>query len=264
MGASFEHFAMAISVRSDVIAGGAVTDISCPLIEPGCDPSELFSEDFNILSVEGVIATEIGVSFAKDFQLWDRKVSIGIKPKVVDLRAFTFQESILSVDADDIIDEDDNREDLGTFETFDLGFALDISDSVRLGLSLRNLITDDFDLSGSTLNYDTEARLGVAYHNKALTIAADLDLTENEPLLANDSFDPLIKQYFAVGAELNAFKIMKFRLGAAKNVAGGISDNAKDWEYTAGIGIWLGFNLDIAALLNDNTAGLFLQTGFQF
>ena len=67
-----------------------------------------------------------------------------------------------------------------------------------------------------------------------------------------------------MGAELNAFKIIKFRLGAAKNVAGGISDNAKDWEYTAGIGIWLGFNLDVAALLNDNTAGVFLQTGFQF
>ena len=264
MGASFEHFAMAISVRSDVIAGGVVTDISCPLIEPGCDPRELFSEDFNILSVEGVLATEIGVSFAKDFQLWDRKVSIGIKPKVVDLRAFTFQEAILTVDADDIVDEDENKEDLGTFETLDLGFALDISDSVRLGLSLRNLITDDFDLGGSTLNYDTEARMGVAYHNKALTIAADLDLTENEPLLANNSFDSLKKQYLTVGGEFNAFNILKFRLGAAKNVASGISDGAKDWEYTAGFGIWLGFNLDVAALLNDNTAGVFLQTGFQF
>ena len=264
MGASFEHFAMAISVRSDVIAGGVVTDISCPLIEPGCDPNELFSEDFNILNVEGVVATEIGVSFAKDFQLWDRKVSIGIKPKVVDLRSFTVQESILTADADDIIDEDESKADLGTFETIDLGFALDLSKSVRLGLSLRNLITDDFDIGDNTLNYDTEARLGVAYHNKVLTIAADLDLIENEPLLANNSFDPLRKQYFAVGAEFNAFKIMKFRLGAAKNIASGISDGAKDVEYTAGIGIWLGFNLDVAALLNDNTAGVFLQTGFQF
>ncbi len=269
IGASFEHFAMAISVRSDVIAGGVVTDISCSLLEnipnPGsCQADELFSEDFNILNVEGVIATEFGVSFAKDFQLWDRKVSIGIKPKIVDLRAFTFQESILTADADDILDRDDNKEDLGTFQSLDLGFALDLSDSVRMGLNLRNLITDDFDLGNSTLNFDTEARIGLAYHNKFLTIAADLDLIENEPLLANNSFESLKTQYFAVGAEFNAFRIMKFRVGAAKNIASDVPDTAGDVEYTAGIGIWLGFNLDVAVLLNEHTAGAFVQTGFQF
>jgi hypothetical protein len=141
---------------------------------------------------------------------------------------------------------------------------VDLIDSVRLGLSLRNLIEDDFDLGQQTLNYDTEVRLGVAYLNKALTIAADLDLTENKALLANDSFDGLSKQYLAVGAEYNAHKFVKLRLGAAKNIASGISDNAGDIEYTAGVGIWLGFNLDVAALLNDNTAGVFVQTGFQF
>jgi hypothetical protein len=214
--------------------------------------------------IGGVLTTEFGVSFARDFQLWDRKLSIGIKPKIVDLRSFTVQESILTADADDIIDEDENKEDLGTFETIDLGFALDLSDSVRLGLSLRNLFTDDFDIGDNTLNYDIEARLGVAYHNKYMTIAADLDLIENEPLLANDSFDSLKTQFFAVGAEFNAFKFMKFRLGAAKNIVSGVSDGAKDVEYTAGVGFWLGFNLDIAAVVNDNTAGVFLQTGFQF
>ena len=257
MGASFKSFAMAISVRSDAIAGGVVTDISD-------NPIDLTSEDFNILNVEGVLATEFGVSFARDFQLWGRKVSIGIKPKIVELEAYTFRESILTVDAEDALNEDEDIEDLGTFETIDLGFAVDLIDSVRLGLSLRNMIEDDFDLGQQTLNYDTEVRLGVAYHDKAMTIAADLDLTDNKALLANDSFDGLSKQYLAVGAEFNAFKIVKFRLGAAKNIASGISDNAGDVEYTAGVGIWLGFNLDVAALLNDNTAGVFVQTGFQF
>ena len=257
MGVSFESFAMAISVRSVAIAAGVVTDISDNL-------DDLTSEDFNILNVEGVLATEFGVSFARDFQLWGRKVSIGIKPKIVELEAYTFRESILTVDTEDALNEDEDIEDLGTFETIDLGFAVDLIDSVRLGLSLRNLIEDDFDIGQQTLNYDTEVRLGVAYHNKAMTIAADLDLTENKALLANDSFDGLAKQYLAVGAEFNAFKNLKFRLGAAKNIASGISDNAGDIEYTAGVGIWLGFNLDVAALINDNTAGVFVQTGFQF
>jgi hypothetical protein len=257
IGASFESFAMAISARADIIAGGVVTDVSA-------DRDDLISDQFNILSVEGVLATEFGVSFARDFQLWNRKVSIGIKPKIVELEAYTFQEAILTIDTDDIIDDDDNKSDLGTFETIDLGFAIDLSDSVRLGLSLRNLLNEEFDLGDQTLNLDTEARLGIAYYNKFLTIAADLDLIENEPLLANDSFDGLRTQYLAVGAEFNAFEYVKFRLGASKNIASDISDGAEDIAYTAGVGFWLGFNLDIAALINDNTAGVFLQTGFQF
>ena len=265
VGISFESFSMAVSARSDVIAGGTVTNISCSVLVTGCDPNELLSEDFNILNVEGVLATEFGVSFARDFQLWERKVSIGIKPKIVQLDAFTFEESILTASADsDILNEDKNKANLGTFQTVDLGFAVDLSESVRLGLSLRNLISDEFDLGNQTLNLDTEARLGVAYYNKFMTIAADLDLGENKPLLANDSFDGLKTQFLAVGAEFNAFDYMKFRLGAAQNLASNVSDGARDTELTAGVGFWLGFNLDIAAVIKNNTAGVFLQTGFQF
>jgi hypothetical protein len=265
MGISFESFSMAVSARSDVIGAGSVTDISCPLIEPGCDPAELLSDEFNILNLEGVRATEIGVSFAKDFQLWGRKVSIGIKPKIVELDAFTFQESILTVDADyDLIDRDDDKDSLGTFETIDLGLAYDVSDSVRLGLTFRNLFTDEFDLGDQTLAMDTEARFGVAYHNNFMVAAIDLDLVENEPLLANDSFGSLKTQYVAIGAEFNALKYLKIRVGASRNLASDISDGSKDISYTAGVGIWLGFNLDIAAIYSDHSVGVFLQTGFQF
>lgn len=265
MGVSFESFSMAVSARSDVIAGGAVTNISCPLIQPGCDPDELLSDEFNILNLEGVLATEIGVSFAKDFQLWGRKISIGIKPKFVELEAFTYQESIQTVDADsDLIDKDDNKQDLGTFETIDLGLAYDVSDSVRLGLNLRNLLTDEFDLGDQTLVMNTEARFGVAYHNDFMVAAIDFDLIENEPLLVSESFESLRTQNVAIGAEFNAFKYVKLRVGASKNMASGISDGAKGTSYTAGAGIWLGFNLDVGVILSDHSAGAFLQTGFQF
>jgi len=265
MGVSFESFSMAVSARADVIAGGSVTNISCPLIQTGCDPGELLSDEFNILNLEGVLATEIGVSFARDFQLWGRKISIGVKPKLVELDAFTYQESIRTVDADsDLIDKNDDRQDLGTFATIDLGLAYDVSDSVRLGLSLRNLLTDEFDLGDQTLVMDTEARFGVAYHNDFMVAAIDFDLVENEPLLASDSFESLKTQNVAIGAEFNAFKYVKLRVGASKNMASGISDGARGTSYTAGVGIWLGFNLDVAAILSDHSVGAFLQTGFQF
>lgn len=270
MGISSDLLSFAVSIRGDVIAGGTVTDLSCsPTNDPTCDlvrlEDELTSTNFNILNVEGVLATEIGFSVAGDFKLLNRKVSLGVKPKVVDLQAFTFSESILTVSSDrDNLDRGDTKTDLGTFTTVDLGAAVELSDTVRLGLSVRNLITDEFELGGQTLNFETEARVGLAYHNDFLTLAVDYDLIENEPLLANPAFEQLKTQYLAVGAEFNAFDFAQLRIGAAKNVANGISDAAKDTALTAGVGLWLGFNLDIAATFTDNSFGAFLQTGFRF
>jgi hypothetical protein len=266
MGIAFDSFAMAVSVRGDIIAGGTVTDLSCDIItDSNCDPREIFSDQFNILNLEGVLATEIGVSFAKDFQLSNKKVSVGIKPKIVDLQVFTVTEPIIDAETGvgDLTD-DDVQFHLGTFTTVDLGFAVDLSQSFRVGLNIRNLITDEFDVLGQTLNFDTEARIGLAYHNRLLTIAVDYDLLENEPLLANSSFNGLKTQYVAAGAEFNVFDFAQLRVGANKNLASGISNGAKDTMLTAGVGFWLGFNLDIAATYRENSIGGFVQTGFRF
>ena len=104
MGIAFESFAMAVSMRADVIAAGTVTDLSCDRVnDPTCTlirlENEITSTNFNILNLEGLFATELGLSFAKDFQIFERKVSIGIKPKIVDLTSFTFRESLLTVEA---------------------------------------------------------------------------------------------------------------------------------------------------------------------
>lgn len=92
----------------------------------------------------------------------------------------------------------------------------------------------------------------------------DYEFIENEPLLANPTFDGLKTQYIAIGAEFNTFDIAQLRIGASRNTASGISDGAKDTILTAGVGFWLGFNLDIAATFRDNSIGGFVQTGFRF
>ncbi|MFV2004379.1 MAG: conjugal transfer protein TraF [Gammaproteobacteria bacterium] len=258
MGMAFDSFAMAVSIRGDVIAGGTVTDIST-------NPAEIVSDQFNILNIEGVLATEIGVSLAKDFWVSNKKLSVGIKPKIVDLQAFTLREAIINASAGfNNINKEDNKVDLGTFTTFDLGFAVDLSKSFRLGLNIRNLISDSFNVKGQTLNFDTEARIGAAYRNRLLTVAVDYDLIENEPLLANQSFNGLKTRFIAVGAEFNAFDFAQLRVGASKNLASGIPGNAKDTTLTGGIGFWLGFNLDMAVTFRDNSLGGFVQTGFRF
>lgn len=265
MGMAFESFSMAVSIRSDAIGAGTVTDLSTDITTVD-DPA------FNILNVEGVLATEIGLSFAKDFQVGGKKLSVGIKPKVVDLKSFSFAEPIITTDGlDDVLDQT-NDFDIDTLATIDVGLAYELTDSFRLGLNIRNLISDEFKVvtqssSGPvthTLNFDTEFRLGLAYHSKFVTVGLDYDLIENEPLLSNPTFEGLKTQYVALGAEFNAFDYLKLRVGAAKNVADGISRSAEDVAYTAGVGIWLGFNLDIAAIFTDNSVGGFLQTGFRF
>ncbi|MBE9568747.1 MAG: conjugal transfer protein TraF [Proteobacteria bacterium] len=257
MGIAFESFAMALSIRSDAIGAGTVTDLSQNILEVD-DPTK------NILNLEGVIATEFGLSLAKDFRFFNRRVSIGIKPKVVNLQAFTYRESILTVNSIREVFDNGKKSDLGNFTSFDLGAAIDLSESFRLGLNIRNLLTGEFDLGASTLNFETNSRIGLAYHNRFLTVAVDYDLSENKPLLANPTFEDLKTQYLAVGAEFNAFDFAQLRVGARKNVASGISDGAKNTALTAGIGFWLGFNLDIAATYAESSVGGFIQTGFRF
>jgi len=268
MGIAFESFAMAVSVRADAIAAGTVDELSCQLGEPGCDivtfENELTSTQKNILTLEGVLATEVGISFAKAFTVYDRKLSVGIKPKFVDVQAINYQESILTIeDADDITDSD-NKSDIGTYTTIDLGFSYDITDSYRLGLNVTNLIPKSFKAGVQTLNFDTGIRLGAAYHSEFVTVGIDYDLLENKPLLSNPRFGDLTTQYLAIGAEFNAFEYVQLRIGAATNTASGIPGAASDVTYTAGLGLWLGFNLDIAATYSEQALGAFVQTGFRF
>ena len=119
-------------------------------------------------------------------------------------------------------------------------------------------------MKGQTLNFDTEATIGIAYRNRLLTVAMDYELIENEPLLANPTFDGLKTQFIVIGAEFNTFDVAQLRIGADRNLASNISDGAKDTTLTAGVGFWLGFNLDIAATFRDNSIGGFVQTGFIF
>lgn len=257
MGIAFKTFAMALSIRADAIGAGTVTDLSQT-------SAQVVDPDFNILNLEGVIATEFGVSLAKKFRIHNQRVSLGIKPKIVDLQAFVYRDAILNTNSLGDVFDKGSKFDLGTFTSFDLGAAVELSDAFRLGLNIRNIITDEFDLGGTRLNFDRNVRIGVAYHNRMLTVAVDYDLTENKPLLANPVFDDLKTQYLAVGAEFNAFSIAQLRVGARKNVASGISSGAGDTALTAGVGFWLGFNLDIAAIYTSNSVGGFVQTGFRF
>lgn len=261
-GFSGEKWAFAVSARADAIAAGTVTEISQNV-------ADLLDPTKNILEVEGVLTSELGVSLARNFQVFGQKLAIGITPKYVKVDNVYLSESISTIDTGlgDLLDNSQN--DLGDFTTLDVGLVMGLTEHTQIGLVATNLVTHKIDFINSsgapaTLSFDTQARLGIAYRADLLTLGADVDLIENDALLTSQNFQALKSQNVSIGAEFNLLDFMQLRVGAQKNIADGISDAAKENLYTAGIGFWLGFNLDMALVTQSNSLGAFLQTGFRF
>ena len=262
-GFSGDVWAFALSARADMVSAGTVTNISQDVADLLTNPNA------NVLELEGVYTTELGFSVARNFEVFNRKLAIGVKPKYVTVENIYFSEPIATIDTSLKELLDGSSIDLGNFTTFDLGLVMGLTENTQVGLVATNLVSHTIKFINSssvpaTLSFDTQARLGIAYRNRYVTLGADLDLLESDALFTSQSFTALKTQYAAIGGELNAFDFMQIRLGAQKNLADGISDAAKDVMYTAGLGFWFGFNLDIAVISQSDSLGGFLQTGFRF
>ena len=268
-GFSGKQWSFAVSARSDVVSAGTVTAITT-VAEVNSNPSVINDPTRNLLEIEGVQTTELGASLARNFQVLGRKVSLGITPKYVKIDNLYISESIVTIDTDlsNLLSED-KKNDLGDYTTFDIGMVMGLSDHLQVGLVVNNLVAHKVKFTTSsgipaTLSFDTQARAGIAYRSRYMTLGADLDLLDNDPLLSNPVFQGLKTRYISAGAEFNAFDFAQLRLGIQKNIASGISEGAKDNLYTAGVGFWFGFNLDVSLIKTSNSIGAFLQTGVRF
>ncbi|MGD8803037.1 MAG: conjugal transfer protein TraF [Gammaproteobacteria bacterium] len=256
-GFSAEKWAFAVSARTDAVAAGTVITT---------DPVDPAQYD---LVLEGALTSELGVSVARNFKLFGQKAAIGLKPKYVKVDNVYVSESIITVDTGfgDLVN--DSTKDLGDYTSLDIGFVMGLTEHTQIGLVATNLVSHKInyiDATGNpaTLSFDMQARFGVAYRNQLMTLGADIDLIENDALLTSANFQALKSQFISVGGEFNAFDFMQLRIGAQKNIADGIADAAKDTLYTAGVGLWFGFNLDAAVIMQNDSLGGFLQTGFRF
>lgn len=257
-GFSGRQWAFAVSARADAIAAGTVktTDINNPA-------------EYDLV-LEGLLTTELGVSLARNFRAFGRKLAVGVTPKYVKVDNTYFSESITTVDGGlSNLLKDENTADLGDYTTFDVGLVMELTRNMQIGLVATNLVSHKINFINSsgepaTLSFDRQARLGFAYRTNMLTLGADLDLIENDALLTSANFQALKTQNISLGGEFNLLNFMQLRVGAQKNLADGISDAAKDNVYTAGAGFWFGFNLDLALVSQNDSLGAFLQTGFRF
>lgn len=213
----------------------------------------------------GVLVQEVGLSIATKFNVMGMDLSVGLTPKNVSVE--TMITNVLEVNSQLDTDDPTNdaiEENLGSFTTLDAGVVLNVTDSITLGLVAKNLMSESFtssvlDPDGNpyTFNFDTHMRAGAAYHNDWFTLAADMDLTEIEPLSFEDP-----SKMMALGVEFNAWDFMQIRAGYQTNMASGADEPAL---YSAGIGLWLGFHLDVAAVVGeDSSFGAMAQLGFRF
>lgn len=231
----------------------------------GIDITDPTDELTSQVLVAGVTVGELGVSFSRDFLLFGQDLSIGITPKLQTITSYYAIPTVQQLDdenydlADDLEDSKQEDNDLN----LDIGIATHLTDSLSLGLTLKNLIANRYTTSVSpttgraaTFDLDTQARLGIAWDAAAgLTLAADLDLTRNSPFFLGED-----TQFLGAGVEWDIASTLRLRGGLRTNLA-----DSDDQALTAGIG----FNIiavyfDLGAQFGENNAGGALQMGVTF
>ncbi len=249
---SGDDYTVGITARGNAIVSAGLTNINVPvsLLDPDIDNPTA------TVDALGVLTTEIGIPIGTDISLAGMQVSFGITPRLVTVEAIEEVVIIENSDIEDVVDRD--TEDLGSFTTIDAGVTLNVIDTLRVGVVAKNLLSETKTMaSGRKIDFDTHLRAGVAFDAGFVTLAADMDLTEIDPVHLESG-----SQMLALGAEFDLFNIMQLRAGYQTNMASGSNDPDL---LSAGIGLWLGFHLDAAVVVGeDSSFGAFVQTGFRF
>ena len=213
------------------------------------------------LGARGAVISEVGLSLSREFNIAGHDVAVGITPKVVKVKTFHY---VLGVNTADI-DTDKGTKEFSDFN-IDVGLAKNYGNGWKAGLVIKNLIGKEYDtapfitpgltaVSSATIKVDPQVRLGISHGNEWLTVAADLDITENEPV----GFETKT-QYLGLGVEADLFDWMQFRAGYRHNMSD--SDTSIP---TIGFGFSpFGVHIDLAYAQNGNEKAGSLQLGFRF
>ncbi len=209
----------------------------------------------------GANVTEVGLAFAKKFDIGPNGLSLGITPKVQRMEVLNIAIGV-DDDADDIDDEysDDKYRTDDTGMNLDIGAAFHANESWTFGLAVRDVLGNDLAsplTSARRFTYSLEpvVTAGAAYNGETLTVAADLDLTTTERFGRGDE-----SQFFRVGAEAG-WEWAQLRVGYQMDMDDGTNDIA-----TAGIGFspFGVLHMDLSAAAGDETYGVILSTSLTF
>ncbi len=242
---------------SNALTTLSVTD---PLIQ---NPQLLSAIDVRFAAIQ-----EVGLSLAREFTVADHKVAFGITPKYVSVESYDFRfgdesdPTTTSLDTASI-DLDQGKLSGSGFD-LDVGAAIDHGNGWKTGVVVKNLVGQEFKtIRGNLFELKPQLRAGVSHQNEWTTVAFDLDLIENDPIIKDlttgKGFDKAT-QYAGIGFELDAWNTIQLRAGYRHNMSD--SDTS---IMTAGFGLSpFGVHIDVAVAGNDDEVGGSFQLGFRF
>ncbi len=260
-----------INDPNSLILEDASTSVPCgskPVISNGeiVDP-DAEGQLTSLISVAALMSSEIGVALSKSFRIAGHNVAFGVTPKIVEITTLFISPSLNEFDSEDYEASDELEDNEEEFSDFNLDFGVStkfLDNSLTTGVVIKNLIGHDYDMvytssDGSTttrsVSLDPQIRAGASLEKWGFTLAADLDITENDGIFEGNE-----SRYLGLGAEYNAFNIMQFRLGMRSNLS-----DSDDTALTAGFGINAAvIHFDLAAQLGDNNVGVGMQFGMEF
>ena len=254
---------MAVFYKSyiDAIGVAAIvqSDIdSLTALDPN-NPPALTDLDSQGAVVAGVVS-DLGVALSFPLSIVNMPIAVGISPKFQRIDTYNYVVSANNFDASDF-DDSKYRNDEATFN-LDIGIAMEPISGLTVGLSGRNLISQDVETveaQGRKFTYQVEPQFtaGIAYDWEGITVTSDIDLN------AYKRFEEIgATQYWRVGGELQATDWFALRLGYRYDM----KDNTAN-IYSLGTGFEFGrvFFLDFTGMVgSDDAIGGVLQTSYHF
>lgn len=207
------------------------------------------------LDLNGLQTKETAFSVARSFG----DFAVGITPKLIKLDAYSIAVNASSNSSiANIVDSLTNSNVAsGSLFTFDAGIVYSLTDNIKVGATMQNLIEKSYSGGGRTFNINSSTRAGIAYTGDIITLAADYDLTKSDPAISGG--DPT--QFMALGAEIDLLDSLQLRAGYNKNMA--VSGSAP--TTTVGLGFnLLAMQLDLTAIKNNQNTSVFLQLGVRW
>ncbi|MBW8183263.1 conjugal transfer protein TraF [Shewanella nanhaiensis] len=254
MAVFYKSYIDAIGVT--VIEQSDIDDLT--VLDPN-NPPEVSDLDSQGAVVAGAVS-DFGVAISFPLSIVNMPISVGISPKFQRIDTYNYVVSANNFESSDFNDSK-YRNDESTFN-LDIGVAMEPIEGLVVGLSGRNLISQDVDTveaQGRKFTYQVEPLFtaGVAYDWKSLTLTSDIDLN------AYKRFDELEgTQYWRLGGEVRAMDWLALRLGYRHDM----KDNTSN-IYSLGTGFSIGqaFYLDLTGMVgSDDAIGGVLQTSYHF
>ena len=239
-----EGLAFIASGGAQGVAHPELFDANGALVNPG-------NSFDSTVSAAGAIITEAGVAMSRQVNVFGQALAAGFSFKVQRIDTFEDAERIV----DDRIDPQNNSDYDGAIN-FDVGLVKVIGERWRVGLAVKDIIPHNYSTSrNSTIRLRPRARLGAAYQTGGLQIAADIDLTQNEPLSSERP-----TQELAIGAEWAFSWPVKIRAGYRHDLQGN-----RDGIVSLGVGtLWKRLAVDLAYAGGSDADAAALQFGVAF